>query len=290
MSAKIYWYPEDGAGLSVLTLARAPSQVHESRVPDRVTARRGDGSGAVAVGLPLTRVRIVVERGLSAGNVRDLRQLEDHLQRGGPIGFARDHTKAWAAYGSRTFRGYSYVSTIGGNAFTAWEAAAALASGDEVVIESAPPAGEIEMHAVSSVSATGNVNLNSETILKSFDGPILVRHRDFYPALWMPDDQVSRPIVTTEHRLTYTLDVELEVVPDIIRAGYSAATATKPLGLSGPSVVRGAGITLQDLVGPNAGSVGGGCGGGIAGMTGPTIGASYIGGRLGGRASSFRSP
>ena len=244
MSAKFYWYPDEDGGLSTITLAKPLTEMHETRAPDRVSAKRGDGSSANAVWLSATRVRIVLERGLSAGNVRDLRQLEDHLHRGLPVGFAREHTKAWAAFGGSTFRGFTYV-VAGASAFPTWESAS-LASGDEVVIESAPPEGEIEMHAISSVSSTtGYVTLNGETILRSFAGPIIVRHRDFYPALRMPDDRLGHPMVTTERRLSWTLDVELEVIPDIIRAGYNETQID--LSLSGVTGVNEASNSLQSI-------------------------------------------
>jgi len=244
MSAKFYWYPDDDGSLSTIALAKPLTELHETRDPNRVSVKRGDGSSANATWLSDTRVRIVLERGLSAGNVRDLRQLEDHLHRGLPVGFAREHTKAWAAFGGSTFRGFTYI-VAGAGAFTAWESAAALASGDEVAIESAPPEGEIEMHAISSVSSTtGYVTLNGETILRSFAGPIIVRHRDFYPALRMPDDRIGRPIVTTERRLSWTLDVELEIIPDIIRAGYDT-DAEVHFGLSGITGANGSSTSLQ---------------------------------------------
>lgn len=254
MSAKFYFYPDDTGGLTAITLAKPLTELHEKRVPQRVTAKRGDGSAAVASWLSDTRVRIVLERGLSAGNVRDLKAMEDHLHRGGAVGFAREHTKAWAAYGSSTYRGYTYIST-GGQAFANWEASGALASGDEIVIESAPPEAGIEMHAISSVSATtGQVNLSSETILRSLSGPILVRHRDFYPALRLPDDQLDKPLVTTERRLSWTLDVELEVIPDIIAIGYEQSTGVIGLSLSPTDGLNGASISLGTLLAAGAAS------------------------------------
>lgn len=244
MSAKIYYYPDEDGGLTTITLAKALTELHESRAPDRVTAKRGDGSASVAVWTPATRVRIVLERGLSAGNVRMLRQLEDHLHRGLPIGFAREHTKAWAGFGGSPNRGYTYVAT-GGHAFSSWESAADLVSGDEIVMEGAAPFSEIEMHAVSSVSATtGTVTLLSETVLRTFGGPVIVRHRDFYPALRMPDDQLGKPIVTTERRLTWTLDVELETMPEIVAAGY-ANSQSQGLALSDSAASNTTAISLQ---------------------------------------------
>ncbi|WP_306523543.1 hypothetical protein [Gemmatimonas sp.] len=250
MSAKFYWYPDSDGSLSTLTLAKPLTELHETRASDRITSKRGDGSSAVAVWLTATRVRIVLERGLSAGNVRDLRQLEDHLQRGLPVGFAREHTKAWAGFGSSPNRGYAYVTT-GGAAFTNWETAS-LVSGDEIAIESGAPWSEIEMHAVSSVSATtGTITLSGETVLHTFGGPVIVRHRDFYPALRMPDDQLGKPIVSTERRLSWTLDVELEAMPELVQAGYDYDTF-KALPMGGTTAPNNqfnqVGSTLQKLL------------------------------------------
>lgn len=243
-SPTFYWYPDDTGSLTKLALASALTELHELRVPRRTSAYLGDGGAVVLTRPTATRVRIVAERKLSAADVRALRQLEDHLQRGLPVGFAREPTKAWAGFGAKTFRGFTYVSCRG-NAFSKWEGSASLASGDEVTIESAPPATEIEQHLISSAT-TSQVNLSGETILRTMDGPILVRHRDFYPALWLPDDQLDKPIVTTERRFTYTLDVELETVPSIIAAGYDVATL--PLGTTSTPATADA-PTLQTMVG-----------------------------------------
>ena len=41
MSAKFYYYPDDYGGLTTITLAKALTEMHETRAPDRITAKRG---------------------------------------------------------------------------------------------------------------------------------------------------------------------------------------------------------------------------------------------------------
>ena len=38
----------------------------------------------------------------------------------------------------------------------------------------------------------------------------MLRHRDFFPVLYMPEDQLGNALVVHDHRLIFTLDVTLE--------------------------------------------------------------------------------
>lgn len=252
-SPTFYWYPDAAGSLQRTTLSGPLSDLHESITRERAVSRAGDGSAYTVAWSSRTTVRIVRERGVSAANVREIRAMEDHLLRGGRVGFSRDHAKTWAGYcAGPTVRGASYYPTMG-NAFAAWASAGTLASGDEVVAESAQPEAIHEISVASSINSSGDV-LTSGTILYTRTAPTMVRWRDFYPALRMADDQVGRPILTTEHRIAWTLDVTLEVCPEILDAGFGgvyghALAASASLGLGDTTDPAGGTLTLDGLLG-----------------------------------------
>ena len=257
----IYWYPEAGAPLDVITLSRRLSDLQETKTRARVTSKAGDGSASVVTGAASRRIRIVLERGITSAEVRKLEALRDHLQRGGAIGFSRDHDKSWAGYGSKLSIGYTYASVgYPYNHFSAWSGAAALASGDEVVLETPNPEWRSSMHAITGVSG-GVVSLSSSTVPWTAY-PFMARWRDFYPALRLPDDQSDKPIVYHEHRIAWSLDMELEMCPEILMAGFygrpttmfgwqDSASPMSSLGLgSTTSPIRGTHTTLDQLLQP----------------------------------------
>jgi hypothetical protein len=225
------------------------SDLHESISRERAVSRAGDGSAHTSAWAGRTTVRVVRERGLSAANVRELRAMEDHLLRGGLVGFSRDHAKTWAGYcAGPTIRGASYYPTMG-NAFAAWSASGTLASGDEVVAESAQPEGIHEIGVASSINSSGDV-LTSGTILYTRTTATMVRWRDFYPALRLADEQSGRPILTTEHRIAWTLDITLELCPEIIAAGTSGlGSGLAGLALADDAAPAGGGLTLDAVLG-----------------------------------------
>ena len=244
-----YWYPDASGSLETVTLAKSLSDLHESTGRARVTSYAGDGSARTATWNGTRSVRIVLERGLSAANVRNLLAMENHMQRGGLVGFARDPAKLYCAYaGGRVLRGDT-IFYGAGNLFATWNAGT-LASGDEVVMESANPSWRSEANTISSVSGT-QITLAAGIIYPA-GVEVMLRHRDFYPALRMADDQVGRPMLTTEHRIAWTLDVTLDVCPEIITAGVDGVygDALVSFGLaSTTSPSRSGALSLDALLG-----------------------------------------
>jgi len=172
------------------------------------------------------RVRLVLERfsGLTtAGKTlqRQLASLEAHLHRGGLIVFAADRDNAWLGVMDGSLlpaRGDAALTTFGGNllsVFTATGTAAALAAGDEIILESFNPTMHREWLLVSSESG-GVITLDTsdgQNVRYDYTdaGSTIVRERNFYPALRLPEDQVGRVLLTTDHRHTWTWDVVLEL-------------------------------------------------------------------------------
>lgn len=251
-TARFYYYPDPDGSLESLSLGGPVSSCEELRGHERVMVRDGNGSHRTASWGGKPRVRITRERGIATATVRALESMWEHLLRGGAVGFSADHTKTWAAY--QTFsrqRGDTTIFT-GGNQFAAWSASAALSNGDEVWYESQNPEHISEMLAVTSVSATYDITMATAVrFSSSLSG--MVRWRYFYPALRLPDDRKDRPILTSYHGLTWSLDAELEVDMAILAAGYDdyGDTATRVTGnRSDPVPVP---LALADDAGPNRG-------------------------------------
>lgn len=207
---RFYYYPESGGTLETIDLAGPLSDLQETELRDvedaydgeRVLYRQVLGGGY--------RVRIVLERFTSQALERKLKTMSAHLERGGYIGFSRDHAKTWAGFGASgyTYRGRSiFYSTV--NQFGAWNGSATFASGDECTIESGNPEMYREYNTVSSINASNQVTLGN-ALVYTYSNPVLLRWRDFYPALRLPADKVGKALVTHDHRISWTLDVELE--------------------------------------------------------------------------------
>lgn len=250
-----YWYPDTTGTLQKTALTRTVSTIDLRPTRQRMAPKAGDGSPRPAAWDAGMRVRITRERGVTAAQVREFMALEVHLKLGRPVGFTLDTAKSWAAWYVlyKMERGLSSVFT-GGNAFSAWEGSAALASGNELAIESANPEGLYEERAMSSINSSNDITL-SETMLYTRTLGGLVRHKHFFPALRLPDDQMDRPILTSEHGLTWTLDLELETDPAILSAGYDDYYGTEPIThvLAGSTdlAVHGK-LTLGGLLGRGA--------------------------------------
>lgn len=271
---RFYYYPDGGSALETVDLGEGLSDIDIVPAIRRTDAIGLDGSFYSAVGGPNWTVRIVLERFGTPGAInleRQLTTLLSHLRNGGLCGFSRDHAKTWAAIRSGvTGRGYSYVATHG-NAFSAWSASAALASGDEVALEQAPPMSIHEIRGVSGM--TGNqINL-AETQVHEFDatkGAAWARHRDFFPVCYLAAEDAQRNPLTHDHRRNYTLDLKLTFSPSAMAALFAsdaytskagrwdAGTGTAAIGLSAATATYAKnGGSLEALVRAGSGKTGG---------------------------------
>ena len=215
----IYFYPDPEGSLEVLDFGEPLSDLQITQLRDVADGYSRGGSFTRVSGASRLQVRIILENFTSASLVRRFETLSAHLERGGPIGFSLDHARSWAGFiqtsSTSPDRGRAAVTT-GGNVFKPWSASASLSTGDEMVVASAPVEGLRETNALtSSVPASGvSVNFGSlaPLVYTYRADPVMVRWRDFYPCLIMPEGSVGDPIIETNHRISYTLD--LTVVED----------------------------------------------------------------------------
>jgi hypothetical protein len=273
---RFYYYPE-GGGLETVDLAEGLSNIEIVMAIRREDAIGLSGAMSTAILGPSWTVRVVLENFGTPGAValeRKLETLINHLRRGGLCGFARDHAKAFcAARAGASARGWAYINT-GGNAFSAWSAAAVIASGDEVAIEQAPPGCLAEVRLSSGMTGT-RIDL-SETTVYEMDpakGTAWVRHRDFFPVCYLSAEDARTNPLTHDHRRNYTLDLRLSFdsaglatlltagggtgkdvagtgpgtggVYDTSGWGYAVKPALSPSSLGGTTI--GVGATLETL-------------------------------------------
>lgn len=232
----IFYYPDSSGTLEEIDLVDV-SDIEVSTERFRSDAQGVTGRLSITDYGTRHVVRIVRARfaGLTTAGedlVAELTTLQNHLQRGGSCGFAFDKDKAWAGFlRSRKKRGDTVLKTHG-NVF--YNSAAALVANDRVYLQSANPEGRIEGPSRISTQVGDVITLAAGLKGKYENLPVLVRHRDFYPTLRMPSGAVDSPIITTDQRMNYTLDMNLvEDVDSMFKfAGYGG-TLTGTTGASG---------------------------------------------------------
>tara|TARA_R110002020_G_scaffold12872_5_gene46773 strand:- start:1240 stop:2025 length:786 start_codon:yes stop_codon:yes gene_type:complete len=246
----IYFYPDPEGSLEVLDFGEPLSDLQITQLRDVIDGYSRGGSFHRVTGASRLEIRIILENFTSASLVRKFETLSAHLERGGAIGFSLDHDKTWAGFvqtsATSPVRGRAALTTSG-NAFNPWSTSAALDLGDEVVISSAPVEGLRETNATAGTTPSSavavNLGISSPLVYTYKAEPVLVRWRDFYPCLIMPEGSVGSPILETNHRISYTLD--LTVVEDW---GTIAALADG-LKLRDTNGSPSTGVSLQEATG-----------------------------------------
>jgi len=256
MSAAFYYYPEGAASLEKITLNARITRLDPSTRAIVDDAYGGDGHFSRSFQGVRRRVRIAIDRVslLTANGKADHRAIQgllSHLRRGGACGFTSDTTKAVALYPSGGWVANGQILYSGGNAFTSWESSAVLAAGDEVVIESAPLYGVEEYGYLSAWSAT-QPTLTEKLNHDYAPMAAMARWHRFFPALRLPADALDAPLVTNEHGIGWSLDVELEADPAIHLLPLAAGGASDSTGSTGGAAALG-GVT--DIIGSGKASL-----------------------------------
>jgi hypothetical protein len=197
---------------------------------------------------------------------RNLASLDAHLHRGGLMVFSADRDDAWLGVMEGTLlplRGDTTLTTFGGNllsVFTATGTPAALATGDELVLESFNPTMHRE-HLLTTSEASGVITLDtSDGSAVRYDyqdqGTAIVRSRNFYPALRLPASEVGRSNLITDNRHTWTWDITLEMdylaIESLIPAAdvLGGTTAAQGLrSLDSIAALGGQSVTYGDIGG-----------------------------------------
>ncbi len=229
MANPTFWYYPDPTGDPVsIDLADTLSDLVETPITEATDARGLDWVTARSVKGAGLRIRVVLERfgGPSTSSLeRSLRTLENHLHRGGLCAFAADSAKAWAGVSSSALVPGATSWTGSGRLFNALAPSATLASGDELVIETASPENMRQYLTAGATMGAGNTHTLGSAVQFPFAENSVLRWRDFFPILSLPEDQTGKTLVTNDHRRNFTLDVDLEYTPARVIAWWGGPIA-----------------------------------------------------------------
>ena len=230
-NSKLYFYPSSTSygGISTIDFGETVSDMQIT--PYRVV------SDGVSIGGRFSRtarrsgmrVRIVLERFTDFRLAEQFYSLQSHLEAGGGFSFAVDSAKIFAA-----FIETAYPATPGSSARNTYfihaprvlseYGAHGLAADDVLHMESFGAGGRREeLQANSYDEAESTINTKTGA-LYDHALPSLVRHRDFFPFLVWPQDQMGSPIITHDHRISWTVDFTAEVYPAHLLAMYNKTT------------------------------------------------------------------
>tara|TARA_R110002051_G_scaffold90457_1_gene159323 strand:+ start:887 stop:1795 length:909 start_codon:yes stop_codon:yes gene_type:complete len=202
------------------------------------------------------RVRIVLERFTDFRLAEKFYSLQSHLEAGGGFSFAVDSAKQFAAFveSAGPSAGFSLRYDVFTHAprILAEYGAHGLAADDVLHMESfGSGARREELQCSAYTSAASKIQTKTGAI---YDHalPSMVRHRDFFPFLIWPQDQMGSPIITHDHRIAWTVDFTAEVYPAHLLAMYNKQSPDGKSGIPDTEAApQGSGITLDQLaVGP----------------------------------------
>ena len=209
-NTSLWWYPGGTAAIREIDFGEGLSDLDDRQVRAGAVAEGAVGRITRLSYGEYFKVQVVLANFSDHALYRELRSLESHLKAGYAIVLAEDRAKAWAGFvggGRPLTAGSLAVQTRRGNEWSTFTAGTAGIGADDIVcIQSSPPSSWREWCEVQSIS--GN-NLTVDGVrYQHSDGPVLVRHRDFWPALRL-DSAMDQPIVTQNLRETYTLNMTL---------------------------------------------------------------------------------
>ena len=237
-SPVFWWWPGgDGTAPEELLLPRALADLFWEPVRHRRAGWTAAGQMHTASQGGRLRVTIVYGQWNNSGGEQyldhKLESLSSHLERGGLVAFSSRKDKAWFAHMTTApTRGNTLVLNTSNVFDSLWDATGGIAANDVVCIESANPENKREYNRLTSVSSSGYSVTLADAIREDYvESPVMVRWRDFFPCLRLPDDQVGRNFVSHDHRATFSLDITLEqdvaAMAALVVDGY-------PVSIDGP--------------------------------------------------------
>ena len=229
--SQIYFYPASGTygGLTRINFGETVSDMQIT--PYRVV------SDGVSIGGRFSRtarrsgmrVRIVLERFTDFRLAEKFYSLQSHLEAGGAFAFAVDRQKTFAAFiesagaGPGDFSLRHDVFTHAPRLVSVFgiEPNGGIAADDVVHLESFGAGGRREEMQVDFYTSADKKIATKTGAIYEHSLPALLRHRDFFPFLIWPQDQMSNPIITHDHRISWTVDFTAEVYPAHLLAMYN---------------------------------------------------------------------
>ncbi len=240
-NAKFYFYPKPSyfAYLETIDLEESLAELFSEYQIDAQDGVSYTGRRYRTVGKILEVVRIQRDRMKgSEALAAQLMSMQSHIDRGFPVSFCSDSSKAYAAYLSISAKAGDTVITVSSNQMRGIVGSQIIAAGDFVMIESQNPAMRYQMLKVASLTATASTSGTitfTTPILFDFDaGAAAVRYYRFWPSLKRPVSNLGSNMITNERGFLFSLDVTMipdyEEYFDLITPieGDPAADSTEP--------------------------------------------------------------
>jgi hypothetical protein len=206
-NAKFWYYP--GAALHEIDLGEGLSDLHVTPLRTHSDVFTMNGGMFRQTQDSKLQCRIILDRFTSKTVAAELESMMAHLELGGIVSFSADADKAVAAYLTTTpGQGDTTIRHGNGkNLFSVFNSSAALSAGDYVCVQNGNPGLKREYSRI----LTQSNLLTTLTDAVRYDYPTtqstLYRYRDFYPVLKMPEDAMNTASLTSDHRISYTLDL-----------------------------------------------------------------------------------
>lgn len=236
MTARLYWYPEPDGLVRVVDLGRAWRDLADGDAEDSVTDRSADGQRVVTAFTSWRRRRALVEYLDDPAVIREVQAVGVHLRRNGVIGLAEDDGCTWGGFARAAPEQGEDTIRIEDNLWESWSTVD-LDVGDVVVVQGASPRGVWEECTISSINAAKRKIVLAEPLRYSYaDEPyVLVRDARFWPWLRLEDRALQAPILRSDHRITWSLELALEEPPS--RVARAAERGTRYRGPTGSTLV-----------------------------------------------------
>jgi len=255
----IYYYPDPEGTVEVLTFPENLTDLQLTPLRETVDAVTVSGGLFRRHYASRLGVKIVLENFTSSDFWYKLQSLSAHLERGGAIGFSLDHDKTWAGFlnaaagadrgDTGRFHTPGASSYVTDNDFYEWNPSATIAADDMICFCNTNPEGFREFLEVDSVSGATGINTKTGLLYTYNSRPILLRWRDFYPCLKLSAASTGSPIVTSNHRISYTLTLDLEEDWRTLEAVYDSGNLQgTQLGGDGESMESAAASGYQRFV------------------------------------------
>lgn len=255
-NTKIYFYPGGAGygGLNVIDFGERLSDLQISPYRDVSDSVSMGGAFSRVARRTGMRVRVVLERFTDYELAERFYSLQSHLEAGGGFSLAVDDDKKFAAFVDffSGGLGFAHEDIFHQDRILSEYGAHGLAADDIMHLESFGPGSRREELRVQSYdSATKKIATKAPNIIYNHPMPAFIRHRDFFPYLIWPEDQVSTPIITHDHRVSWTVDFTCEVYPGNTQAAYQKAG---PDGMNIPNSSKQLqdGQTIDDVFGNSA--------------------------------------
>lgn len=215
MTAQLYWYPEDNEPLRTLDLGRAWRELTRVMTRDQVNAQAADGGRTMATFTSMFACSARAEYLTDAGVVRELQAIEDHLQRNGLVGLAEEDGRTWGGFARTPPSAGATEVKIAENLWSTWSTVETDV-GDTVIVQGASPRGRWEEAVIASINAAKlKITFASGLRYDYSDEPyVLVRDAAFWPLLRLQTGALNRPVLTTDHRITWRAALDLEEPPN----------------------------------------------------------------------------